>query len=468
MRLLCVTKLWSATVASTLAAMLMISAAPSPQLTPNEAEAIAVEGYIYGYPMITMDLTRQVMTNVAEPTELKAPMGQFANIRTYPNASFRDVTAPNADTLYSSAWIDVGREPIILHVPNEDGRYYLMPMLSAWTDVFAAPGSRTTGTEEGNYAITGPGWKGTLPNGVKELKSPTDIVWILGRTYSTGTPKDYEAVHRIQDQYSLTPLSSFGKLYRPPPGLVDPNVDTRTPVREQVNQLGTVAYFKRLAELMKNNPAAAAADAPLLEKLAKIGFVPGQSFEPDASISEALTNVPKLAQERIMGDLEKGTKDVNGWRYPSETGMYGTDYLNRALVSAVGLGANLPQDAIYPLATKDSHGRPLNGSYDYVIRFKDEEAPPVQGFWSITMYNPEYFFVANPLNRYTVSVRNNLKDNKDGSVDLYIQNITPGRDRESNWLPAPKGDFVLMLRMYWPKKAVLDGSWKPPAIERVN
>lgn len=221
-----------------------------------------------------MEMTRRVMTNVAKSEGKNAPMGQFANMREYPTAAFRDVTAPNADTLYSVAWLDLAKEPYVLSLPDEKGRYYLMPMLSGWTDVFQVPGSRTTGTKAQTYAITGPGWKGTLPAGITEYKSPTNLVWVLGRTYCTGTPADYQAVHKIQDQYKLVPLSADGKPYTPPPGKVDPSIDMKTPVRDQVNRMDAGAYFKLLAALLKDNPPAAA-DAPMVAKLAKIGVVPG-------------------------------------------------------------------------------------------------------------------------------------------------------------------------------------------------
>src|SRR5262245_61902789 len=194
----------------------------------DEAFKIGTEAYVYGYPLVTMEFTRRVMTNVVAPHGTHAPMGQFLLMRTYPNAEFRDVTAPNADTLYSTAWLDVGKEPYVLSLPDEDGRFFLMPMLSGWTDVFAVHGKRTTGTKAQTYAITGPNWNGRLPDGVNELKSPTSMVWILGPTYCTGTPEDYKACHAIMDKYKLVPLSSYGKSYTPPPGKVDPSVDTKT------------------------------------------------------------------------------------------------------------------------------------------------------------------------------------------------------------------------------------------------
>ena len=275
-------------------------------LTPSEAEAIGENAYIYGYPLLIMDLTRQVMTNVAAPQGPRAPVSQFANAREYPTAAVRDVTAPNTDTLYSSAWLDLSKEPYILSLPDEGDRYYLMPMLSGWTEVFQVPGKRTTGDKAQTYAITGPGWTGTLPAGVTQYKSPTNLVWIIGRTYCTGTPEDYKAVHAIQDQYKLVPLSAYSKPYTPLPGKVDPGIDMKTPVRDQVNRMDAATYFRRLASLMKDNPPASE-DAAIVARMAKIGIVPGQDFDMrklDTAVAEALQTVPKPAVERIMAHFE--------------------------------------------------------------------------------------------------------------------------------------------------------------------
>ena len=440
-------------------------------VTDAEDLRAASDAYIYGYPLVTMEFTRRVMTNVATPEGSHAPMGQFARLRTYPDASFRDVTAPNADTLYTMTWLDVAKEPWIVSIPDMKGRYYLFPMLDGWTNVFQVPGTRTTGTGAQTYAITGPGWKGTLPAGVVQYKSPTALVWLLGRIYCTGTPEDYAAVHALQDACKVYPLSAYGKDYTPPAGKLDPSVDMKTAVREQVNALSGVEYFKLLAELMKTNPPVPA-DAPILPKLAEIGIVPGKDFDAKAANPEVLDRVKKISVDRVMlhmvtsGDF----KNINGWRFSTKTGLYGTDYMQRALITAVGLGANRPEDAIYPISLKSGSGvfaRKYNGANKYVIHFPKGQLPPVKGFWSLTMYDDKYFFVANPINRYSISARQNLKANADGSIDLYVQHDSPGADKESNWLPAPAGEFILMLRMYWPnpkKPSILDGTWTIPEV----
>lgn len=433
---------------------------------------IATDAYIYGYPLVTMEMTRRIMTNMATPEGNRAPMGQFAKAREYPNASFRDVTAPNADTLYTTAWIDVGKEPWVLSIPDMKGRYFLLPMLDGWTNVFQVPGSRTTGMGAQTYAITGPEWSGSLPAGVKEYKSPTGLVWILGRIYCTGTKDDYAAVHAAQDEFKLAPLSSYGKAYVPPAGKVDPTIDMKKAVREQVNGMDATAYFTLLAQLMKANPPAAS-DAAALARFAKIGLVSGKEFDASKLSADLAKRIPEIAFDRIMLQFKvnKDVQHIDGWNFTTKTGLYGTDYLMRALITAIGLGANRPQDAVYPTSLKDASDRAYEGANNYVIHFDKGQTPPAEGFWSITMYDAGYFFVANPINRYSISARENLKANADGSIDLYIQKDSPGADKESNWLPAPAGKFILMMRLYWPKEntpSILDGTWTIPPVKKVS
>lgn len=455
------------------------NALESPLIDPVEAADefwLAVEAYIYGYPLVTMEITRRVITNVEKAEGSKGPMGHIIKLRQYPDASFKDVTAPNADTLYTTAFVDVAKEPWVLSIPDMKDRYFLFPMLDGWTTVFQVPGKRTTGDGAQSYAITGPGWQGTIPDGVTEYKSPTSIVWILGRIYCDGSEEDYKAVHALQDQCKLVPLSAYGKDWTPPPGKVDPSIDMKTAVREQVNRMDAVEYFTLLSELMKTNPPTAA-DAETVAKFAEIGIVPGQDFDKSKLNAAFIKRIPEIAFHRIMlhfkfsdGDVQ----DINGWGFTTKTGIYGTGYLQRALVTAIGLGANRPQDAIYPTSLKSKDGllsRAYHGANRYVVTFPKGQLPPVRGFWSITMYDDKYFFVDNPLNRYSISARQNLKTNPDGSTDIYIQNESPGADHEANWLPAPKDKFILMMRLYWPDDSppsILDGSWVIPPVKKVG
>ena len=445
--------------------------APAPvQISEAEALNLGVEAYIYGYPLVMTEIIRSVMTNVAAPEGNHAPLGQFAHQRQYPDASFRGAATPNRDLLYSFAWLDLSKEPYVLSLPDEKGRYYLMEMLDAWTNVFAAPGKRTTGTKAQKYVISGPDWQGRLPRGVKQLKSPTNVVWIIGRTYCTGTPADYQAVHVIQDRYTLMPLSSFGQPYTPLPGTVDPRVDMRTSGWEQLSRMAAVTFFKTMAAALRVNPPAPA-DAPMLAKLAKIGIVPGQDFamsQPDPTGVKGLEGAAKAAQEKIAAHEKNAGVLVNGWTFTLKTGVYGTDYLQRAYITRVNLGANRPQDEVDLMTQVDDEDKPLAGAHRYVLHFPKGQTPPGNGFWSLTMYNGEYFFVANPLNRYKIGLPAKFKHNRDGSLNLYAQKDSPGRDKESNWLPAPDDKFILMLRLYWPKESVLKGTWKPPVVKRVQ
>jgi len=443
-----------------------------------EARETAIDAYIYAYPLVTMEMTRRVMTNVEKPEGSKAPMGQLARLRSYPAVDDHSVTAPNADTLYTLTWLDVSKEPWIVSIPDMKDRYFLLPMLDGWTNVFQVPGKRTTGTKAQKYAITGPGWSGSLPTGVTEYKSPTGMVWVLGRIYCTGTPADYKAVHVLQDLVSAVPLSAYGKPYTPAPGKLDPAIDMKTAPREQVNALDGATYFKLFAELMKTNPPAAD-DAPMVAKLAKIGIVPGQDFDAsklDPAVAKGIAAAPKPGQEKISAYLKESLvtgdgKLENGWLFFHKAGVYGTSYRDRAMITWYGLGANRIQDAVYPTSEGPDLLKKFSGANKYVAHFNKGEMPPANAFWSITMYDKDYFFVPNSLNRYTVSSRDKFKANADGSVDLYIQKDSPGKDREQNWLPAPADEFVLMMRLYWPKEnppSILDGSWKPPYVKQVE
>jgi hypothetical protein len=450
-----------------------VAAQGQAKLTEKQAIDIGTEVYIYGYPLVTLEMTRRVTTNIADPAGLRAPVGQFAHARKYPPVAYRDVPGANADTLYSLAWLDLAKEPYILNIPDAEDRYFMMPMLDGWTDVFQAPGTRTTGTKAQTYAITGPHWKGELPKGVTQYKSATNMVWILGRTYASGTAQDYEKVHSFQDKLSLVPLSAYGKAYTPPKGKVDPDIDMKTSTKEQVVKMDAAAYFKLLATLMKDNPPTVA-DAPMVAQMAKIGLVPGKDWDIstlDPTVAKGLAKAPEAALAKIMAHAPNAGKNVNGWIITTPTGVYGTNYLQRALLNWQGPGWNPPEDAVYPLARVDGQGKPLSGANKYVIHFAKGELPPVEAFWSLTMYDPEGFFVPNPLDRVDLSQRSNFKFNEDGSLDLYIQKDSPGKDKEANWLPSPEGAFALFMRLYWPNEkapSILDGSWKPPAVRAVK
>ena len=418
-------------------------------VTAEEAHAIGMDAYIYFYSLLSMDVTRKQSTNIETGKEFgKGPMNTVANMPEYPPADYKGVVRPNFDTLYSSIWLDLTEEPVVVSVPNTEGRYYLFPMLDMWTDVFASPGWRTTGTEAAHYLVTPPGWTGTVPDGMEQIKAPTPYVWIIGRTKTDG-PADYEAVHTIQAGYKVSPLSLFGKPTEPVIARIDPTVDMKTPPKIQVDTMPVDKYFSYAAEMLKTIPPHIT-DEPILARMKKIGIEPGKSFDfskLDPAVQRALAGVPAEAQALMKWKVPTLARVVNYWSLNTDTmGVYGNYYLKRAIVAQLGLGANLPQDAIYPLNLGDEAGKPLDGAEgQYTIHFEKENLPPVDAFWSITLYDSEGFQVPNVLNRFAVSNWMPFKFNSDGSLDLYFQHDSPGQDKEANWLPAPKGPFNLGL-----------------------
>ena len=335
------------------------------QVSFEEAHAIGVDAYLYFYPLITMDLTRRQLTNV-EPGKggLGGPPNTFVNIPAYPSTDMKAVVRPNFDTLYSSAWLDLTEEPVIISVPDTDGRYYLLPMLDMWTNVFASPGWRTTGTHAGNFAILPPGWQSEqsrFPEGVQRIDAPTPYVWIIGRTKTDGPP-DYDAVHKIQAGFKVTPLSRWGKTPEPVEVKIDPSVDMKTPPKIQVDRMSGAEYFAYAAEIMKLQPPHIT-DQPIIAQLQRIGIEPGSSFDldkADPTVKQGLESAPAAAQELMAWKVPTLARVANGWSMNTDTmGVYGNYYLKRAIVAQLGLGANLPEDAIYPLNLGDENGRPL-------------------------------------------------------------------------------------------------------------
>ena len=445
------------------------AAAPAKSITAAEVRAIGAEAYVHFYPLISMDITRKQLTNVERPVGIQTPMNTFKNMEAYPAPDFKAVVRPNFDTLYSSAWLDLTKEPIIISVPDTSGRYYLLPMLDMWSDVFASPGWRTTGTQAADFLITAPGWNGKVPAGFTHIAAPTPYFWIIGRIKTDGPP-DYEAVHKLQAGLKITPLSRWGKAAEPVLGKVDPAVDMKTPPKTQVDTMPADKYFAYAAELLKLHPPHIT-DEPIIARLKHIGFEVGQSFDLaklDPTAQKALAGARDEALALMKWKQPTLARVANYWQMNTDTmGVYGNYYLKRAIVAQIGLGANLPEDAIYPFNLGDEAGRALNGANQYVIHFDKANLPPVGAFWSITLYDDDGFQVPNALNRFAVSSWMPFKFNTDGSLDLYFQNENPGKDKEANWLPAPKGAFTLTMRLYAPLPDALTGKWNPPAVMKV-
>ena len=457
-----------------MAAQLLWQPAPlaaQPAMSEDEAHAIAVQAYLYFYPLVIMDITRKQSTNIEPGKELgNGPMNMFVNAPEYPPVTFKRVVRPNFDTLYSIAWLDLTKEPMVVSAPDTHGRYYLLPLLDMWTDVFASPGWRTTGTQAANFLVTPPGLRGEVPAGFSRIDSPTPYVWIIGRTKTDG-PQDYDVVHKIQAGYKVTPLSQWGKEPEPVRIKIDPTVDMKTPPKVQVETMPGDKFFAYAAEILKLQPPHIT-DEPITALMERIGIVRGESLQFDKlepEVRSALMRAPEDAQKLMTWKLPTIAQVVNGWSMNTNTmGVYGDYYLKRAIIAQFALGANVPEDAIYPANLADNLGSPLDGVHKYRIHFSKDSVPPVNAFWSVTLYDPEGFPVPNSLNRFALSSWMPLEHEADGSLNLYIQNESPGASKEANWLPAPHGPFNVLLRMFAPKFEALTGQWNPPPVERVQ
>lgn len=426
--------------------------------------------YIYGYAPVALEATRAIQTAVPDNTKQgQAPINQFAYQKTLSTPNDTLIVRPNADTLYTTAWLDLAAEPIILHVPDTAGRYYLIPMLDAYSNEFASVGSRTTGTSAGDYAIVGPLWQGPIPSPVTGvIHAPTDTVWMIGRTLVNG-PADLRNAVAVATQYNLIPFSAYPEFlqtgsYTPPTNVPFTPINPDFFAFPVTNSQGfsEPKFFDVLSTYVAANPPS---QEPLLASaLVQDGFI-HQNQLNSAVVSEA-----NLAMDFEL--LATATKE-NGWSFHLNAGNYGTKYLLRAAIAKLGLGANLPADAVYMSADQDVSGAALTGTNSYVIHFAPGQTPPEQGFWSITAYGPDGFFVNNSINRYAVGSQTGLVKNADGSLDILLQNTQP-QTMQSNWLPVPPTatdsdpSFNLTLRIFWPEQSVLDGTWTPPTLSRTE
>lgn len=440
-----------------------------------------MEGYAFGFPLVTMDVTKGLLTATGTSGEFKAPLNQFARIRTLIDPDFNDVVRISRNSLWTHGFVDLGDEPFVYSQPDTKGRFIVMQALNMWTDDFASTGSRTTGTEAGHFLIAGPTWGGTAPAGVKAtFRSTTRYAWVLVQIAADG-PEDYAEVNALQDQLTLTPLSAWGRPFDVPSDVpVDPTVDTTATPFDQLRLMSGTRFFERLAASMVDNPPYPD-DAPILEKLKAIGVEPGKDFVAE-HIDPKHADAFNRAARAVFGKLQTAPyemKTVNGWLLAMNLGRYETNYNVRAFAAFFGLGALPAEDCVYPSAFVDEDGRPLDGANDYVIHFEEGQTfPSHSGVWSISAYR-ENSYVHNPIERYAVSSGMPLTYNADGSLDLYIQARAPGSDKDPNWLPCPpSGPFNLSARVYQPKDEMLDGgtddglvieagSYAAPPVKRV-
>lgn len=424
-----------------------------------------VQVYVYGFPLVIADVTREISTTAPPPTG--TPVNRICHARRFPDAStFVKAARTGLDALFTSAWLDLAAGPIVLSVPDTHGRHYVLALLDLWTDVFASIGKRTTGTGPASFLIVGPDWSGEAPAGVtRTFRSPTRFAWLLGQTQTNG-PADYAAVNAIQDGYTLTPLAASEAPATQPPAAQGTSL---TPAVEQLQAMDAATFFTRLARLMKDNPPGPR-DAPMIEKMRRIGIHPGEDLDFGALDPAVVRGLERAAPDAfaLLRAMTTRGKTVDGWAAVNpDMGNYGADYKLRAGVALAGIGANLPADTIYSLCFVDSDGEPLDGARRYVLHLDRGQTPPVHATWSISMYDPAGHYVPNHLDRYNLAPWMPLTYNADGSLDLHIQASSPGPELEANWLPAPQaGPFNLMLRAYWPKEALLAGSYRLPGVRR--
>jgi len=452
-----------------LATLVLVAVITAMLLVMKDKIMLGAEAYLYGYPLVMMETTR------IQSAKYIGPENQLRMVRQFPNAQFKEVVRPNVDTLYTTAFISMKEGPWAFEMPANNKRYELMPFMDAWTNVFASPGTRTSGNQGGTYLLAGPEWNGQVPKGMTLLKSPTDMVWLIGRTQTNGTA-DFATVHELQNRLRLT------KWLQPPDSLsasTDSKRDAQpswqvstepslTPVA-QMKALNTTEFFNRLMKLMVSNPPSPE-DAPLLARLAQLEIKPGQAVHLSGSNALSFSLGRWIANQRVMKALNTKAQD-GSWSYPPlNLGRYGTDYNTRAAVAMVGLGANLPEDAMYPNTVLDHQGQALNGKHRYRLHFAANALPPVKAFWSITAYGADEFLIDNPLQRFAIGDRDPLVFNADGSLDLWVQATPPSqKEAAANWLPVQMGaPFLLNARLYWPEDKALNGQWKMPVVERLN
>lgn len=437
------------------------------QAQEDLAFALGVQATIWTYPLVITAATAQGLTAVDSPqSNGQAPFNQFGHVSQLVNAQNKEVVSPNADTVYSTAFLDLKQGAALVSVPEMGKRYYSLMLEDAYTNVFGYIGARATGSKAGSYLIVGPGWKGKAPAGSTVIAAPTSLVWIIGRTLVDGE-KDLPNVAARQQQYTVrllppaidpTPIKQRWNLQAGP---------SKVPVK-QVDELDWKHYFTWAGQVLQDNPPPAA-DNVLLSQFAAVGLTTSAPFVPEKlspATQAGLERGYAAGRQIIKAEAMKiGRSEANGWAYNLNAGKWGQDFNLRAAIAYRSLGQNTAEEALYLNTRKDARGEALTGSKRYSMTFAKGELPPADAFWSVTMYDQTNFFVDNPINRYSIGNRTEgLKLNADGSLTLYFQHKAPDADKASNWLPAPEGDFRLSLRLYIPKAAVLTGAWLPPSV----
>jgi hypothetical protein len=449
----------------------------------DKPDDIATLAYIWGFPLVNVIRTADFTTSPNIPAGPgRGPENTFSHFRVFPDANFTDVVRTNVDTLYSIAYLDLENGPLTLQIPPIADRYYSLQFIDAYSNNYHYIGSRTNETTGGTYLITGPGWQGTVPSEMKQIQTPTNKS-VIGIRILVKDPQDVDTVHSIQDKFILSPISGESVTNSTSSVLGAGSNDSKdvpvAPDPALIPATGIKIYDEISRDMAENPPPQN--DSAVVAKFETIGIGPGMtpSTQTNETIRQALENGITEGEKIINARLRVLGANVNGWdiigmvvngsNITNNVGNFGTDYLLRAAVAKYGLFANSPEEAVYPGTFTDSQGQNLTGANKYLLHFDKGQTPPVNAFWSLTMYNNASYFVDNPINRYAIGDRTpGLKYNEDGSLDIYIQHDNPGPGKESNWLPAPEGDFNLSMRLYIPQDPVLKGEYQYPPLQRVT
>ncbi len=446
------------------------STTPSAAPSADEAREIARDAYVYGVPMVDTYKTVYAFNVDKGNPQYKGPFNSILNIARVFTPEDTAFVTPNSDTPYSFAMLDLRAEPVVITVPKmEKDRYFVFQLMDLYTFNFDYIGSRATGNDGGSFLIAGPGWKGEAPAGItKVIRSETDLVSVVGRT-QLFNPGDLDNVKKIQAGYKVQPLSAFTGGAAPPAAAEIQWIKPTPPAQDRTS----LEFFNQLAFLLQFAQPVHPSEAALRERFAMLGIKPGQPFDA-GSLS------PEM-QAALKEGMAEGQKQIDAKRASlggkTDT-LFGNrdflknDYVARATGTQVGIGANSREEAMYPILDKDASGQPLDGSKGrYTLHFAKGELPPVDAFWSVTMYGlPQQLLVKNPINRYLINspMLPELKKDADGGLTIYIQNESPGKDKQANWLPAPEGPFVMFMRYYRPKPELLENRWQTPPVEKTG
>lgn len=446
-------------------------AAPATNLTPAEARAIAKEAYTYGYSLVDNYRIQHAFFVDGSNAEYKGPWNTIYNDARVYTPEDKAIQTPNSDTPYSYLGADLRTEPLVLSMPAVDSkRYYAAQFIDAYTHNFAYVGSRATGSEAGNYLLAGPDWKGAKPAGIKEvIRSETEFAFVFYRTQLFGSG-DMANVEKVQAGFKVQPLSAYLREPSPAPA---PAIGFIKPLTIE-QERGSLEFFHVLNFVLRFCPTHPS-ERELMKRFARLGIGAGLKFDAEA-LSPELRQAIQDGMADAWAAQDELQKLVNAGKLSSGDLLgsreeLGNNYLYRMRGTFAGIYGNSKQEAIYPAYYADTTGQRLDGANRYVLRFRADQLPPVNSFWSLTMYRlPSRFLVANPINRYLINspMLPDLQRDADGGITLFIQRESPGKDKESNWLPAPEGPFVMAMRLYWPKAEALNGQWKKPELERVQ